>query len=63
MNSLFRSWQKYEWFVLSDRFIAESTTIELTPVECERTDGSKFTYFKGEFDIIMAKISSEKEDK
>ncbi len=46
-----------------DHHIQESTTIDLTPVECERDDGSKFTYFKGEFDIIMGVLSSEKEDK
>ncbi|CAM6005318.1 unnamed protein product [Sphagnum balticum] len=31
-------------------------------VEYERSDGSKFTYLKGEFDIVVAPESQEKED-
>ncbi len=49
-------------FVVLDNYIEESTTIELEPVECKRSDGSEFTYLKGEFDIVMAATSSEKED-
>jgi hypothetical protein len=45
-----------------DRQIHENTTIELIPFECERVDGSKFTYFKGEFDIIMDAAQSEKKE-
>jgi hypothetical protein len=45
-----------------DRRICESTTIELIPVEYERNDGSKVTYFKGKFDIVMAVDRSEKKE-
>ncbi len=45
-----------------DRRIRESTIIELTPVEYERNDGSKLTYFKGKFDIVMAVDLSEKKE-
>ncbi len=45
-----------------DRHICESTIIELTPVEYERNDGSKLTYFQGKFDIVMAVDLSEKKE-
>ena len=47
---------------VSDPHIQESTTIQLQPVECQRADGTKFTFFKGEFDIIMAPNSSQVEN-
>ena len=45
--------------ILLDRHIDESTTIELQSVEYPRADGSKFAYFKGEFDVILAANSPE----
>lgn len=44
-------------FLRLDRHIQESTSIDLKSVECERSDGSKFGYLEGDFDVIMDAIS------
>lgn len=65
MNSLYRSKVNIGGMLhsfLLDHHIRESTTIELIPVECKRHDGSNLTYFKGEFDIVMATDESEKKE-
>ena len=43
----------------SDIQIQESITIELKAIEREQSDGSKLSYNKGQFDIIMAPSTSD----
>jgi hypothetical protein len=45
-----------------DRQFQESTAIELIPSYYQRNDGSKLTYLKGKFDIVMDAVSLEKQE-